>query len=145
MFKVFKYKEHGIRRAQLKVLSECFTCVSLLQHPTGTNWRQNWQTFLNPGLSPSVTVLMPLWKSEHCWQHTFLIWILGYECYDRLCMNVVKDGYECYEFDIGWVWLFISSGYLDTNVMIGLIRMLKRMECHDRLDTNVEKDGYECY
>ena len=61
---------------------------------------------------------------------------------------------------------------MDTNVMIGLIRMLKRMDtnvlnkfiqvgldclsdldtnvkdgykCRDRLDTNVEKDGYECY
>ena len=57
------------------------------------------------------------------------------------------------------------------NVMIGLIRMLKRIdtnvmnliqvgfdclfdldtnvkdgnECHDRFDTNVEKDGYKCY
>jgi len=34
--------------------------------------------------------------------------------------TIVKDGYECYEFDIGSVWLFIS------------------------LNTNV-KDGYECY
>ena len=32
----------------------------------------------------------------------------------------VKDGYECYELDKGWGWLFI---FLDTNV----------------------KDGYECY
>ena len=45
MFNVFKYKEHGIRRAQLKVLSDCFTCVSLLQHSTGTNWRQVWRIF----------------------------------------------------------------------------------------------------
>ena len=97
----------------------------------------------------------------------YLILILGYECHDRRDTNVEKDGYECYIFDIGWVWFFIWYWYLDTNVMIGLIRMLKgwiRMlfmwyrlgfilylililgyECHDRRDTNVEKDGYECY
>ena len=27
----------------------------------------------------------------------------GYECHDRFDMNVEKDGYKCYEFDIGWV------------------------------------------
>ena len=27
----------------------------------------------------------------------------GYECHDRFDTNVDKDGYECYEFDIGWV------------------------------------------
>jgi len=26
----------------------------------------------------------------------YLIWILGYECHDRLDTNVEKDGYECY-------------------------------------------------
>ena len=44
----------------------------------------------------------------------------GYECYEFDIGWVwlfissgrnVKDGYECYEFDKGWVWLFISSGY----------------------------------
>jgi len=59
----------------------------------------------------------------------YLILILGYECHARLDTNVEKDGYECYLFDISWVWLLIWSGY----------------ECHARLDTNVEKDGYECY
>jgi len=32
----------------------------------------------------------------------YLILILGYECHDRLDTNVEKDGYECYEFNIGW-------------------------------------------
>jgi len=32
----------------------------------------------------------------------YLILILGYECHDRLATNVEKDGYECYEFNIGW-------------------------------------------
>ena len=27
----------------------------------------------------------------------------GYECHDRFDTNVEKDGYKCYEFDIGWV------------------------------------------
>ena len=44
---------------------------------------------------------------------------VGFDCLSHLDTNV-KDGYICYEFDIGWVWLFISSG------------------------RNV-KDGYECY
>ena len=44
----------------------------------------------------------------------------GYECYEcdigwvfivYLLDTKFKDWYECYEFDIGWVWLFISSGY----------------------------------
>ena len=26
----------------------------------------------------------------------YLIWILGYECHDRLDTNVEKDVYECY-------------------------------------------------
>ena len=43
----------------------------------------------------------------------------GFDCLSDLDTNV-KDGYECYKFDIGWVWLFISFGY------------------------NV-KDGYKCY
>ena len=68
----------------------------------------------------------------------------------------VKDGYECSEFDIGWVWLFISSGYkcfwliqmLLIWYKLGLIVYLIWIlgyECHDRLATNVEKVGYECY
>ena len=47
----------------------------------------------------------------------YLIWIQMLRM-DRLGLivlsyldNNVKDGYECYEFDIDWVWLFISSGY----------------------------------
>jgi len=35
---------------------------------------------------------------------------LGFDCLSYLDTNN-KDGYECYEFDIGLVWLFISSGY----------------------------------
>ena len=27
----------------------------------------------------------------------------GNECHDRFDTNVEKDGYKCYEFDIGWV------------------------------------------
>jgi len=29
----------------------------------------------------------------------------------RLEMNVEKDGYYCYEFGLGWVWLLILSEY----------------------------------
>ena len=32
------------------------------------------------------------------------------DCLSHLDTNV-KDGYECYEFDIAWVWLLISYGY----------------------------------
>ena len=46
----------GTRRTQVG----CFACVSLLQHPTGTNWRQNWRIFLNPGLSPLPYYHAPL-------------------------------------------------------------------------------------
>ena len=59
----------------------------------------------------------------------YLIWILGYECHDRLDTNVEKDGYECWYMLGLIVYLIWILGY----------------ECHDRLDTNVEKDGYECY
>ena len=54
-----------------------------------------------------------------------------------------KDGYDCYEFYIGWVWLFISYGYkrMDTNVM-NLIKV--GFDCLSDLDTKVN-DGYKCY
>ena len=35
---------------------------------------------------------------------------VGFDCLSDLDTKV-KDGYECYEFDIGLVWLFISYGY----------------------------------
>ena len=35
---------------------------------------------------------------------------VGVDCLSFLDTNV-KDGYECYEFDICWVSLLISSGY----------------------------------
>ena len=35
---------------------------------------------------------------------------VGFVCLSHLDRNV-KDGYERYEFDIGWVKLFITSGY----------------------------------
>ena len=44
---------------------------------------------------------------------------VGFDCLSHLVTNV-KDGYECYEFDIVW------------------------FDCLSHLDTNV-KDGYECY
>ena len=53
---------------------------------------------------------------------------VGFDCLSHMDTNVMnliqvgfdclslfdtkgKDGYECYEFDTGWVCLFISSGY----------------------------------
>ena len=35
---------------------------------------------------------------------------VGFDCLSDLDTKV-KDGYECYEFYIGLVWLFISYGY----------------------------------
>ena len=44
---------------------------------------------------------------------------VGFDCLSNLDTKV-KDEYECYEFDIGWVSLFISwiqNLRMDTNVM----------------------------
>ena len=51
--------------------------------------------------------------------HVMYLIKVGFDCLSHLDTNV-KDGYDCYEFDIGWVWLL---SHLDTNF----------------------KDGYECY
>ena len=68
---------------------------------------------------------------------------VGFDCLS-LFDTKGKDGYECYEFDIGWVSLFISwiqNLRMDTNVM-NLIQV--GFDCLSHLDTNV-KDGFECY
>ena len=97
----------------------------------------------------------------------------GYECHgmDTNVLNLIQVGFDCLsDLDTN-----VKNGYechdrMDTNLMIGLILMFKRMdtnvmnkfiqvgfdclsdldtnvkdgyECHDRFDTNVEKDEYE--
>ena len=62
---------------------------------------------------------------------------VGFDCLSNLDTKV-KDEYECYEFDIGWVSLFISwiqNLRMDTNVM-NFIQV--GFDCLSHMDTNVK-------
>jgi len=70
----------------------CFACVAT---PGWHKLETKLADFFEPRLEP-VTVLMPLWKSEHCWRHTFQGSIFqlptGGPClYTRTCLTEPRD------------------------------------------------------